>query len=129
LRRVNNEDQLAPMLKSFGIEIVHAETLPIAEQAALFRNAQMIVSPHGAGLSNMLFSRRASIVELYPNGLADDGDLPVHFFGLAESLGHRHHAVFHSGTRSGAEFAADVPRTAAAIEAAIGELEASVPHA
>ena len=128
-RRVSNEEQLLPMLKSFGIEIVHAEAMPIAEQAALFRNARLIVSPHGAGLSNMLFSRRTSIVELYPNGLVDDGDLPVHFFGLAESLGHSHHAVFHGGTRSGSEFKADVARTAAAIEAAIEELETSAPRA
>ena len=128
-RRVSNEDELAPMLKSFGIEIVQAETLPIEEQAALFRNAELIVSPHGAGLANMLFSRRTSIVELFPNGLADDGDLPVHYFGLAESLGHRHYPVFHGGTRSGAEFTADVRRTAAAIVAAIEQLERTSAHA
>ena len=74
----------------------------------------------------MLFSQGASIVELFPNGLEDDGDLPVYFFGLAESLSHRYRAVFHSGTRRGVEFAADVPRTTAAIEAAVAEIESGV---
>jgi len=128
-RRVSNEDQLAPMLKSFGIEMIRAENLSILEQIALFRNAKLIVAPHGAGLSNMLFSRRASIVELYPNGLSDDGNLPVYFFGLSESLGHRYRAVYHDGTRSGPEFAADPARTATAIEAALEEMETSASHA
>ncbi len=128
-RRVTNEDQLAPMLKSFGVEIIQAEKLSISEQIALFRQAKLIVAPHGAGLSNILFSRDASIVELYPNGLVDDGNLPVYFFGLAESLGHKYRAVYHDGLRSGPEFAADPPRVAAAIERAIGELETSRPRA
>lgn len=52
---------LAAHARSQGLELVvfngqrDGITLPLAEQAALFRSARMVVGPHGAGLANLLW--------------------------------------------------------------------------
>jgi capsular polysaccharide biosynthesis protein len=54
-RRVRNEDRLLPILSRFGFEIVHMEKLSMAEQVAVCSEAAILVSNHGAGLTNMMF--------------------------------------------------------------------------
>lgn len=56
-RRMANEPELCAMLASRGFRIVTAGALPVAEQAALFRNAGLIVAPHGAALTNLFYAR------------------------------------------------------------------------
>lgn len=64
-RRIVNEDELVPVLKKFGFEIVCAEEFSFEQQVQLFSNARYIVSNHGAGLTNMLFMREGgSVLEL-----------------------------------------------------------------
>jgi capsular polysaccharide biosynthesis protein len=52
---------LAAHARAQGLELVifngqrDGVTLPLAEQAALFRSARMVVGPHGAGLANLLW--------------------------------------------------------------------------
>jgi capsular polysaccharide biosynthesis protein len=52
-------------MASRGIVAVDPETMTVAEQIRLFRGARLIVGSHGAGLTNMIFSDHASIVELF----------------------------------------------------------------
>lgn len=64
-RRIVNEDDLIPVLKKFGFEIVCAEELSFEKQVKLFSQARYLVSNHGAGLTNMLFMRDGgSVLEL-----------------------------------------------------------------
>ncbi len=46
----------AELLAGYGFETVMTENLSLHEQAALFAQAEALVSTHGAGLTNMLFS-------------------------------------------------------------------------
>ena len=66
-RRLLNEEALAGMLGSeFGFERVRNESLSLAEQAALYRNAEIVLGPHGAGLTNVVFARKPrALIELY----------------------------------------------------------------
>ena len=68
-RRMVNEQDLCSALKRLGFTIVTAGQMPVAEQMALFRKARLIVSPHGAALSNLLFAASGqdgpSVVELF----------------------------------------------------------------
>jgi hypothetical protein len=65
-RRPVNEDAVEAMLKDYGFAIVHTETIGIHEQATLFNQADIIISPHGAALTNMLFARPGTmIVEVF----------------------------------------------------------------
>ncbi len=68
-RRVVNEASVRQLLESKGFTTVYLETCTIAEQAQLFYNAEIIVSPHGSGLTNLAFCRPGTqVIELFsPN--------------------------------------------------------------
>ncbi len=72
-RRIHNIDEVRPLLDAYGLEEVTLEGLPIAEQIALFQNAEFIASVHGAGLTNIIFSSHNCQV------LALDSSLHVKF--------------------------------------------------
>lgn len=50
-----NEEELVEIAKKFGFNEVFPETMSVAEQIALFNNAEAIVAPEGAALSNLLY--------------------------------------------------------------------------
>ena len=66
-RRVVNEPALLQALRPLGFEAVQLAGRSVAEQAALFADARLIVGPHGAGLTNALFAPPgAGMLELFP---------------------------------------------------------------
>ncbi len=54
-RGLVEEDALAQAMAARGFEVVEPETLPLADQAALFHQAAVVVGPGGAGLFNCVF--------------------------------------------------------------------------
>ncbi len=54
-RKIINEIELIIFLKKKGFEIIQAENYTVSQQARLFSQAEFIVSPHGAGLTNLVF--------------------------------------------------------------------------
>ncbi|MBS0654270.1 MAG: glycosyltransferase family 61 protein [Verrucomicrobia bacterium] len=66
-RRVLNEEELVKMLEPYGFEFPLLENMSVVEQAKLFASAELIVAPHGAGLTNIVFCNpKAHIIELSP---------------------------------------------------------------
>jgi capsular polysaccharide biosynthesis protein len=61
-RKVVNEESFFSMLECRGYVLVELETLTFQEQVRLFANATHVVAPHGAGLVNMVFSKRLVVV-------------------------------------------------------------------
>ena len=57
-RRLVNENQIESLLHDHGFIIAELETLSIAEQVRLFAQAEIVVGPHGAGLTNMVWAPR-----------------------------------------------------------------------
>jgi hypothetical protein len=53
-RRVVNEEELSPVLEKHGFVTVTAEKLSWREQIQLLSGAKVLISSHGAGLTNML---------------------------------------------------------------------------
>ncbi|HZD64653.1 MAG TPA: glycosyltransferase family 61 protein, partial [Acidimicrobiales bacterium] len=49
-RRVDNEDQVVATLARWGFEVVDTAAMTVRQQIALFRDAQVVVAPHGAAL-------------------------------------------------------------------------------
>lgn len=64
-RRVVNEDEVVNVLSEFGFSRYRLEERTVAENARLFANADVIVGPHGAGLTDILFSEGATLIELF----------------------------------------------------------------
>jgi hypothetical protein len=69
-RGIANEAEVEVLLKELGFACVVLEDLAWPEQIALFRSAEMVVAPHGAGLTNSLFCPKdAQIIECRLNTL------------------------------------------------------------
>jgi capsular polysaccharide biosynthesis protein len=65
-RRLLNEDEVIAALEPMGFVPVRLETLRLAEEISLFRNTEIIVSPHGSGLANVVYAQPGlRLVELH----------------------------------------------------------------
>jgi capsular polysaccharide biosynthesis protein len=65
-RRVLNEAEVMAALTARGYSCVELERLTWAEQIAVFKQAKIVVAPHGAGLANLAFCRPATrVVECF----------------------------------------------------------------
>ena len=53
-------------LKSYGFEVIILSQLSLLEQVHIFNQASIIVSPHGAGLSNLAFCNpQTKVIEIF----------------------------------------------------------------
>lgn len=83
-RRLVNEGDLWPLLAAHGFDRVHMEELTFADQAALMRETAVLLAPHGAGLTNMMFCPPG----LHVIEIADLTFPNPNFYALASALGH-----------------------------------------
>jgi hypothetical protein len=68
LRRVLNEKSFMPKLEALGFQRVLLADEPIARQVALFRQAEIVVAPHGAGLAHIAWCKPGTkIIEFFPS--------------------------------------------------------------
>jgi hypothetical protein len=74
-RPMRNEDELVDrLIRNFGVDPVMLSLLSLDEQIALFRNARLVIGPHGAGLANIVFcSPGAVLYELLPSHYINSG--------------------------------------------------------
>jgi hypothetical protein len=64
-RRVNNEEQLLQEIVPLGFLPISLSKLSVEMQIKLFSGADIIISPHGAGMAFMLFcNKNVTIIEL-----------------------------------------------------------------
>ncbi len=88
-RRLANEAEIERVLAPRGFETVYTERLTVAEQAALFQQAEAVVSLHGAGLANLLFMQEGRlVVELVPHRRAK-----TCYVSLARAMGLRYACI------------------------------------
>lgn len=82
-RRITNEGELWSMLERHGFEKAFMEDLSFPEQVQMMQQTRILLAPHGAGLTNMLFCPEGGhVVELA------DPDFPnPNFYALASALG------------------------------------------
>jgi len=67
-RYITNEEHLASILKEeFNFIIIEPGKMSIKEQFETFSEASVLISPHGAGLSNILSTKeRTTVIEILP---------------------------------------------------------------
>jgi capsular polysaccharide biosynthesis protein len=83
-RRIVDFDEIEPVLRDRGFELIELEGMPLAEQISWFKGAETIVGPMGSGLSGMCFAPRgASVLALAPTAMLDS-----FFWRLANVCGH-----------------------------------------
>jgi len=64
-RRISNEGDLLKGLKKLDFHTVYPEELSVQEQISLFKNADIIISPHGASLANIIFCEKVALIEIF----------------------------------------------------------------
>ncbi len=91
-RQVNGEAELAHKLEQIGFRTLVGKWSNLAEQITAFRDADIIVGAHGAGLANILWSKpQATLIELFANnarkttGLHWASAVGANYIGLAGS--------------------------------------------
>lgn len=127
-RRLINEAEVISSLRQRGFLALVAESMPLEQQLAHFAAAEVVVAPHGAGLTNCLFMKPGSlVVELLPW-------LKVKscYFSLAHAGRHRYACVSNAPAEEGQrpegrqpdrDFSIPVTR----LEAALDRLEIQAP--
>lgn len=67
-RRVLNDDEVQSWLAKAGFTAVTLSQFSVREQAALLSRAEVVVAPHGAGLTNLVFCQSGTkILEIFPH--------------------------------------------------------------
>ncbi|AFY36227.1 DUF563 domain-containing protein [Calothrix sp. PCC 7507] len=71
-RKVENEGEIIEFLSRFGFCNIATENLSIWEQAELLSSAEIVIAPHGAGLTNLVFCKPGTkVIELLsPKGVS-----------------------------------------------------------
>ena len=79
---MTNEEDILPLLKKEGFHIVTGAE-GIKEHVRLFRNASLIIGPHGSLFANLIFSERnPTVYEFCPATRQDHN-----FEGIGKTLG------------------------------------------
>ena len=67
-RKIINEADLIDKLRKKGFEVINPHHFEILEQMKIFSNAELIISPHGSNLSNIIFCKKGTkVVEISPS--------------------------------------------------------------
>ena len=98
VRRLINEEAVAGHLRERGFEVVALEKRPLREQVQLFAEASLVVTQHGAGLVNLLFSRDVRVLEI-----CSDEDRQIFFRLLSEARGFPHLQLHRDGEDKNAD--------------------------
>jgi hypothetical protein len=65
-RKIKNEDEIFAYLEPLGFKMYHLEDLTIVEQRMLFADAEIVIAPHGAGLTNLIFCKPGTkVLEIF----------------------------------------------------------------
>ncbi|WP_199620266.1 glycosyltransferase family 61 protein [Paenibacillus alkalitolerans] len=65
-RNVVNEKQVMGLLEKYGFKKMTLSGMPVTEQIRIFASADIVVAPHGANLTNIIFCRPGTkVVEIF----------------------------------------------------------------
>jgi capsular polysaccharide biosynthesis protein len=94
-RRVTNEDELIDFLVQRGFKILHLEDMSFREQIHVFANADVVVAPHGAGLTNLVWCNVGTrVLEFFSPNYVN-----VCFWCIAAARSMRYHYMIGEGDR------------------------------
>lgn len=94
-RKVTNEAEVIAALSKFDFEIHIFEDYSLSQQIAIMQETKVLLSLHGAGLTNMLFMPKNSKIFELRNG--DESKLNC-FFSMASALEHEYYYLTNKGS-------------------------------
>ncbi|WP_299289384.1 glycosyltransferase family 61 protein [uncultured Mucilaginibacter sp.] len=94
-RRLSNEVEIVEILKEHNFTFIEDKPRSVADQISLYKNAKVIIGPHGASFSNIIWCDPGTkLVELFSNGY----DSP-NFRYLTKILELKYYAIFENGVK------------------------------
>ena len=67
--RIINDNEIKNYLRKKGFRIVKLSKFSLKKQISIFKNCNIVISPHGAGMANLVFcKKKTKIVEIKPFG-------------------------------------------------------------
>lgn len=82
-RKLLNEDKIEELLEKLGVKIIQMENLSFKQQLHEVNQADVVISPHGAGLSNILYTKNIKVVEIHPSNYVQ-----THYCMLSNACDH-----------------------------------------
>jgi capsular polysaccharide biosynthesis protein len=117
-RHLDNRNEIWPLLQEAGFERVFMEDLPFDDQVALMQEASVVMAPHGAGLTNMMFCAPGThVIEI-----ADLGFPNPNFYALAAAMEHNYWIVPAEGVGDGHPLERDMRVSPSAIGSVLSRL-------
>ena len=101
-RRLLNETEIISYLEKFGFDAVSLNFENYLYQIALFRKAKVIISTHGASLTNLIWSRNTKVIEIFPKNLK-----PKHYLNISSQLNLEYCAALGGEAQSREDFIID----------------------
>ncbi len=124
-RRIVNEESLVLAMHPHDFKLIECEALTFKEQVSLFANAEIVITTHGAGLTNIIFCRQTTVIELFPEERdARDAFIFVH---ISSVLGLQHHLIPYTSCNSHQDLIVD-SELAERIKGIISEKEMNRPR-
>jgi hypothetical protein len=115
LRRVANEGEILSLLQKYGFEKVILSSLTFKEQLSLFRSAEMVIGPHGAGLTNLVWGENLSVLELFGE------EVRFYYTHISKMLGFSYRALACKPTGEKEDMVVDASKLEEAICSMISE--------
>lgn len=101
-RQVLNEAEVMNVLSAYNFSCYELENRSLEANAKLFNSADMIVGPHGAGLSDIIFAEDCTVIELFGN------KIKPHYQEIAEVVDLEYEAVY--GTPKSSDILVDTDK-------------------
>ena len=102
-RRIVNETEVVAYMLDRGFEVHELEDYGYREQIALFADASVVVGPHGAGHTNMLFAQPGMVLVDILGSLVNKC-----FHNMALTLGNEYWYVFGDDVPSSRSYTGDI---------------------
>lgn len=67
-RKLKGEEKIISLFPDIPFQLVYTEKMNFTDQVKMFRNAKIIIAPHGAGLSNLVYvNNNPLVIEIFPS--------------------------------------------------------------
>jgi capsular polysaccharide biosynthesis protein len=66
-RKLQGEERIKEAFPNIPFSIIYTEKMSYSDQVTTFRNAKLVIAPHGAGLINLVYvTQKPVVIEIFP---------------------------------------------------------------